>query len=239
VLFAEPAEVERLGAAGFLPRLGYQFHWLNRGYRTFEDFLGDLRSSKRKQVLKERRTVAESGLDIEVVEGDQVTAEHMEAIWQFYRDTSGRKWGQAYLNRRSFLELGERFRHRLLLVLAKRGGAYVAGTLNALKGGVLYGRYWGALGEFSCLHFECCYYRLIEYGIARGLERVEAGAQGEHKFLRGYVARPMWSAHELFHPGGQAAISRFLDDERPHITALIDGYNSQSPLKDVRAALRG
>ena len=235
VLFAEPAEIERLAAAGFLRRLGYQFHWLNRGYATFDDFLGDLRSSKRKQILKERRAVAELGLTIETLEGDAIRTEHMEAVWRFYRDTSGRKWGQAYLNRRTFLELGERFRHRLVLVLARRGADYVAGTLNAKKGRALYGRYWGATEEFPCLHFECCYYRLIEYGIVNGLERVEAGAQGEHKFLRGYVTRPMWSAHELYLPSGHAAIGRWLDDERPRIAALIEDYNRQSPVKEVRA----
>jgi hypothetical protein len=237
VLFAEPAEIESLAAAGFLPRLGYQFHWLNRGYAAFDDFLSDLRSAKRKQILKERRTVAGLGLDIQVIEGDAVRPEHMEAIWRFYRDTSARKWGQAYLNRRTFLELGERYRDRLVLVLARRDGEYVAGTLNAQKGRVLYGRYWGAVEEFPCLHFECCYYRLIEYGIAKGLERVEAGAQGEHKFLRGYVTRPMWSAHELFLPSGHAAVGRWLEEERPQVSALIDGYNRQSPLKEVRAAL--
>jgi predicted N-acyltransferase len=235
VLFAEPDEVERLTVRGFLPRVGYQFHWFNHGYSTFADFLADLRSSKRKQIAKERRTVGEQGLDIETLAGDGIRAEHMEALWRFYVDTNERKWSQAYLDRRSFLELGERFRHRLVLVLARSGDTVVAGTLNARKGRALYGRYWGASGEYPCLHFECCYYRLIDYAIEHGLERVEAGAQGEHKFLRGYVTRPLMSAHKLLAPGAHSAIGEWLATERRHILATIDAYNRQSPLKDVRA----
>jgi predicted N-acyltransferase len=240
VLFADPDDVERLAVRGFLPRIGYQFHWFNRGYSTFTDFLSDLRSSKRKQIVKERRTVEAQGIEVETVEGDDVREEHMDALWRFYVDTNERKWSHPYLERRSFLELGERFRHRLVLVLARSGGALVAGTLNARKGAALYGRYWGAHGEYPCLHFECCYYRLIDYAIARGLERVEAGAQGEQKFLRGYVTRPIVSVHRLFSPQAHAAIGDWLARERRQVLATIDGYNRQSPLKDVRGArMRG
>jgi hypothetical protein len=234
VLFAEPDEVERLAARGYLPRVGYQFHWFNHGYATFADFLADLRSSKRKQIAKERRIVEAQGLEIETIAGDDVRTEHMEALWRFYVDTNERKWSQAYLERESFLALGERFRHRLVLVLARRSGVVVAGTLNARKGKALYGRYWGASGEYPCLHFECCYYRLIDYAIANGLDRVEAGAQGEHKFLRGYVTRPLSSAHKLLAPGAHSAITEWLATERRQILATIDAYNRQSPLKDVR-----
>jgi predicted N-acyltransferase len=234
VLFAEPEEVERLASRGFLPRIGYQFHWFNHGYSTFGDFLADLRSSKRKQILKERRIVEVQGLEIETIEGDDVRAEHMEALWRFYVDTNERKWSQPYLERRSFLELGERFRDRLVLVLARSGGHVVAGTLNARKGRALYGRYWGASGEYPYLHFECCYYRLIDYAIERGLDRVEAGAQGEHKFLRGYVSRPLMSAHRLFAPQAHAAIGEWLAGERGQVLATIDAYNRQSPLKELR-----
>jgi predicted N-acyltransferase len=239
VLFADPDEVERLAERGFLARIGYQFHWFNHGYSTFADFLADLRSPKRKQIAKERRTVASQGLTIETLEGDDVRAEHMEALWRFYVDTNERKWSQPYLERQSFLELGERFRHRLVLVLARSNGVVVAGTLNARKGTALYGRYWGASGEYPCLHFECCYYRLIDYAIERGLARVEAGAQGEQKFLRGYVTRPLMSAHRLFSPGAHAAIGEWLAGERRQVLATIDAYNRQSPLKDVRGASAG
>lgn len=235
VLFAEPEEVERLESRGYLSRIGYQFHWFNRGYSTFADFLADLRSSKRKQILKERRTVEAQGMRIETIAGDDVRTEHMEALWRFYRDTNERKWSQSYLQRRSFLELGERFRHRLVLVLAFLDGRVVAGTLNARRGRALYGRYWGASGEYPCLHFECCYYRLIELAIQEGLDRVEAGAQGEHKFLRGYVTRPVLSAHRLLAPGAHSAIGEWLATERRHVLATIDAYNRQSPLKEIRA----
>jgi hypothetical protein len=231
---AEPDEVERLTARGYLARVGYQFHWFNHGYTTFADFLADLRSSKRKQIAKERRTVEAQGLEIETIAGDDVRTEHMEALWRFYVDTNERKWSQAYLERESFLALGERFRHRLVLVLARSGGVVVAGTLNARKGKALYGRYWGASGEYPCLHFECCYYRLIDYAIANGLGRVEAGAQGEHKFLRGYVTRPLMSAHKLLVPGAHSAIGEWLATERRQVLATIDAYNRQSPLKEVR-----
>jgi len=234
VLFAEPEEVERLADRGFLPRIGYQFHWFNHGYSTFAEFLSDLRSAKRKQIVKERRAVEDQGIEIETIEGDDVRAEHMEALWRFYVDTTERKWSQPYLERRSFLELGDRFRHRLVLVLARSEGEVVAGTLNARKGRVLYGRYWGARGEYPCLHFECCYYRLIDHAIARGLDRVEAGAQGEHKFLRGYVTRPLMSAHRLFAPQAHAAIGQWLAGERRQVLATIDAYNRQSPLKELR-----
>lgn len=236
-LFLAADESEALRRHGFASRLGHQFHWLNRGYGSFEEFLSDLRSSKRKQIIKERREVERAGFEIEVVEGEGVRDEHMQAMWRFYADTTERKWSQAYLNRRSFLELGRRFRHRLVLVVARLGGRIVAGTLNARKGAGLYGRYWGAVEDFPFLHFECCYYRLIEHAISLGLERVEAGAQGEHKFLRGYVARPTLSAHRLLLPQAHAAVAEWLDAERSHVAATIAAYNRQSPLKDVRAAL--
>jgi len=235
VLFAEPGEVERLAVRGYLARVGYQFHWLNRGYTSFADFLADLRASKRKQIAKERRAIEAQGLRIETLAGDDVRAEHMDALWRFYADTNARKWSQPYLDRQSFRELGERSRHRLVLVLARRDGDVVAGTLNAEKGKAVYGRYWGASGDYPCLHFECCYYRLIDYAIEKRLERVEAGAQGEHKFLRGYVTRPTMSAHRLLAAGAHSAIGDWLATERRQILATIDAYNRQSPLKAVRA----
>lgn len=234
VLFAESGEVERLAARGYLGRIGHQFHWFNRGYSSFADFLADLRSSKRKQIAKERRTVEAQGLRIDTLAGDDIRTEHMDAMWRFYADTNARKWSQPYLDRRSFHELAARSRHRLVLVLARRDGEVVAGTLNAEKGNAIYGRYWGASGDYPCLHFECCYYRLIDYAIEKGLGRVEAGAQGEHKFLRGYLACPTMSAHKLLAPGAHSAISEWLATERQHVLAMIDGYNRQSPLKAVR-----
>jgi uncharacterized protein len=234
-LFVPREECELLASHGFMPRLSHQFHWLNRGYRGFEDFLSDLRSGKRKQVRKERRRVAESGLHIEVVEGDDVKQEHLDAIWRFYAANVERHWSQAYFNRETFARLGAEFRHRLVLVLARDGDRWIAGALNARKNDGLYGRYWGCERYIPELHFECCYYRLIDYAIAERIRVFEAGAQGEHKFLRGFVARPTYSAHWLAHPGGRAAVGSFLEEERTHVLDLIERYNSVSPLKVERA----
>lgn len=239
VLFAEPEEMALLEARGFLARLGHQFHWLNRGYASFDEFLSDLRSSKRKQIVKERRAVRDLGLRVEVVTGSDVAAEHLEALWRFYLDTTERKWSNSYLNEQTFVELGARFRDRLVLVVARdASGRIVAGTLNAKKGRALYGRYWGADSHYPFLHFECCYYRLIEHAIEEKLERVEAGAQGEHKFLRGYVTRPTWSAHKLLIPSAHVAIGEWLDGERAQVEATIEAYNRQSPLKELRSGGR-
>ncbi len=235
VLFPSQAEHDFLVRAGFLSRVGHQFHWHNRGYASFEEFLADLRSKKRKSILKERRQVAESGVEVGVFDGDAITEEHMEAMWRFYLDTIERKWSQAYLTRATFAGMLERCRDRLVLVMARDGERWVAGSLNFAKGGRLYGRYWGTLVDCPGLHFECCFYRLIEYAIEKRLEIFEAGAQGEHKFLRGFAAYPTHSAHWIAHPGGERAIAEFLESERGHNQALVSRYNSVSPLKHVRA----
>jgi len=233
-LFVSEPESKFLVSRGFLPRVTHQFHWENRGYQCFEDFTADLRSAKRKQVRKERRAVAELGLDISVVEGDQVKGEHLDALWRFYANTTERKWGEAYLTRECFALLAERFRHRLVLITVCDGRRLVAGALGARKGAQLYGRYWGALGDYPGLHFECCYYRFIDYAITNGLTRFEAGAQGEHKFLRGFAARPTLSAHWLADAGGRRAVDGYLRHEREHSLATIAQYNRLSPLKHLR-----
>lgn len=236
VLFANRSEHDLLVESGMLSRLSYQYHWENRGYQGFEDYLADLRSKKRKQVLSERRSVEASGLDVRVFAGDEIRDEHMEPMWRFYCNTQARKWGQGYLNRETFEQLWSGFRQRLVLVLAYDGETPIAGTLNVRKGRRLLGRYWGAIADVDNLHFECCFYRLIEFAIAEGLELFEAGAQGEQKFLRGFAARPTYSAHWLAHQGGRRAIHDFLGHEREHIDSLIHQYNCRSPLKPVRAA---
>lgn len=237
VLFATKREHDFLTRKmGLLSRETYQFHWENRGYGSFEDFLADLRSSKRKNLKKERAEANAQGLEIELLTGDEIRAEHLAALRNFYHDTTSRKWGRAYLTGAFFDWLAEHLRRRMVLVMAKEGGRYVAGTLNFRKGENLYGRYWGAAGHYPCLHFELCYYRLIDYAIATGVQLFEAGAQGEHKFLRGFAARPTYSAHWIAHPGGRAAISDFLGKETPLIRNTIEYYNARSPLKHVRAA---
>lgn len=234
-LFHSLADQAAFDAAGYLPRLSLQYHWENRGYQSFDEFLGDLRSQKRKQIKKERRAAAEHGLRIELLTGDVIEPEHMEAMYAFYMDTGSRKWGRPYLNRAWFQRIHALFRERIVLLLAFDGERAVAGTLNFRKGRRLYGRYWGAAADYSCLHFELCYYRLIEYAIQEGIELFEAGAQGEHKFLRGFAARPCYSSHWMVDPAGRAAIARFLDSERAYMQQAIGEYNEQSPLKPLRA----
>jgi len=235
VLFPRREEHDLLVARGFLSRITHQYHWENRDYRCFDDYVADLRSKKRKQVLHERAEVASQGITIEVVDGDAVRDEHIEAIWEFYLATAGRKWSQPYLVRETFEQLARTWKHRLVIVLARRAGRYVAGTFNVRGTNALFGRYWGSSGHFPSLHFECCYWTLIDYAIARGMRLVEAGAQGEHKFLRGFNARPTYSAHWIGHPGGRRAIADFLEREREHAEAVIDGYNRVSPVKSERS----
>jgi len=234
-LFPRRDEHDFLVSRGFLSRVNHQYHWENRGYRTFEDYLADLRSKKRKQVLHERAEVAAQGFQIDVIEGDDVRDEHVEAIWGFYLATAGRKWSQPYLVRETFDALARTWKRRLVLVLARKGGRYVAGTFNVRGRDTLFGRYWGATAHFPSLHFECCYWTLIDYAIARGMRMVEAGAQGEHKFLRGFNARPTYSAHWIAHPGGERAIGDFLTHERENNEAVIESYNRSSPVKSERS----
>ncbi|MCR9144591.1 MAG: GNAT family N-acetyltransferase [bacterium] len=234
LLFVTEEESDLLRERGFLTRISTQFHWFNRGYECFDDFLGDLRSQKRKQLRKERRSVADQGIDIQMITGDAITPDMMETMYRFYIDTGNRKWGQPYLNRRWFQLIREHFRHRIVLALAYLDGAIVAGTLNFHGGDKLYGRYWGASDEYPCLHFELCYYQLIDYAIQHGVKVFEAGAQGEHKFLRGFETRPCYSSHRMSHPEGQRAIRQFLETERDYIHQTIHGYNAQSPLKHLR-----
>ncbi|MGH7094025.1 MAG: GNAT family N-acetyltransferase, partial [Stellaceae bacterium] len=188
--FAEMGDEAALEEAGFLRRMGQQFHWTNEGYRDFDDYLAALNSRKRKAVKKERREALAPGLDIDVLTGADLTPKVWDAFYHFYLATSDRKWGSAYLNRKFFAMLGERMADKVVLVMARSGGEYVAGAFNILGRETIYGRNWGSHGEFKFLHFECCYYRAIEFAIDHGLKRVEAGAQGPHKLQRGYLPVP-------------------------------------------------
>jgi hypothetical protein len=186
---------------GFLQRTDQQFHWLNEGYGSFEDFLAALAARKRKAIRKERREALGEGIEIEWMTGRDLTEAHFDAFFAFYMDTGSRKWGSPYLTRRCFSLLGATMADRILLVLAKRAGRYIAGALNFIGEGVLYGRYWGAIEDHPCLHFEVCYYQAIEFAIAHRLARVEAGAQGAHKLARGYLPSETYSAHYIADPG--------------------------------------
>ena len=213
VTFPTKSEYELLGEAGFLQRLGRQFHWENQGYRSFDDFLGALNARKRKQIKRERRA-ANEGTSIETLNGPEISARHWDAFFRFYTSTSDKKWGSAYLTREFFDLLGSRLGERVVLVMAKQDGRYVAGALNLMGKDTLYGRNWGCAGDFPFLHFEACYYRAIDFAIARGLKRVEAGAQGAHKIQRGYLPAPTYSAHWIRDPGFRHAVEDFLKRER-------------------------
>lgn len=212
VTFPTRAEGDALVNAGFLRRVGRQFHWENQGYRSFDDFLDALNARKRKQIKRERRD-ANATVCIELLSGADLKPHHWDAFFRFYTSTSDRKWGSPYLTREFFDLLGERMADRILLVMAKDGARYVAGALNLIGPDTLYGRNWGCVGYFPFLHFEACYYRAIDFAIARGLKRVEAGAQGPHKLQRGYLPQPTYSAHWIRDPGFRRAVADFLRRE--------------------------
>jgi hypothetical protein len=211
--FVEEAQLDAFRDAGWAIRTGSQFHFANRGYSCFDDFLGELASRKRRGIRKER-AAAVAGLEIVHLSGAAITEAHWDHFWAFYQDTGARKWGQPYLTRTFFSLLGERMADKMLLIFALRDGQPIAGALNLIGADALYGRYWGCREDVPFLHFELCYYQAIDAAIARGLARVEAGAQGEHKLARGYVPVPTYSAHFIANPGFRRAIDDFLNRER-------------------------
>jgi predicted N-acyltransferase len=233
ITFPTAEEWQTLGEAGFLQRTGQQFHFFNSGYAHFEEFLSDLASRKRKTIRREREAALADGIAIEWVTGRDVTEAHWDAFFAFYMDTGSRKWGRPYLNREFFSLVGEAMGDRILLVMAKRAGRYIAGALNFIGDDALYGRNWGAIEEHPFLHFEVCYYQAIEFGITRGLKRVEAGAQGEHKLARGYRPVTTYSAHDFADPRMTRAIGDYLNNERRHIEAAIDIYGEHVPFRKV------
>ncbi len=211
--FVTEDEWRWLGAQGLGLREGQQYHWENRGYRDFEDFLSALSSGRRKTIRRERRD-AQAGVEIHRITGADLTEDHWDAFFGFYMDTGSRKWGRPYLTRTFFSLLGEQMADRVLLVMARRDGLWIAGALNLIGGDCLYGRHWGCVEDVPFLHFELCYYQAIEWAIERGLPRVEAGAQGQHKIARGYLPRPVYSAHWIADPRLRAPVERFLEQER-------------------------
>lgn len=214
VNFVTDLDAHVLHEAGFVPRAGMQYHWNNNNYATFDDFLGELSSRKRKALKKERRQVSETDLTIEHLSGDAITDAHWDAMYGFYMDTGQRKWGRPYLNRACFRLLGERMAERVLLIVARRGEDIIAGALNLIGSDALYGRYWGCSEDVPFLHFELCYHQAVEAAIERGLARVEAGAQGEHKIARGYLPTLTHSAHYIAHAGLKDAVANFAQNER-------------------------
>ncbi|ANY18771.1 hypothetical protein A6F68_00236 [Tsuneonella dongtanensis] len=228
--FLEPDQVPLFEAAGWLVRRDIQFHWENRGYASFDDFLGDLASRKRRAIRKER-LAAQDGVVIRRLSGAEILAEHWDAFWEFYQDTGSRKWGRPYLTRSAFDLFGERMGDRIVLVMAFDGTRPVAGALNFVGEDALYGRYWGCLEERRFLHFELCYYQAIDEAIERKLSRVEAGAQGQHKIARGYVPVQTTSAHWIADPGFRAAVADFLDREREGVSVDAEWLAARTPFR--------
>jgi len=226
----------RLGQIGFLQRTDQQFHWHNRGYDSFADFLGELSSRKRKMIRKEREKALETGIEIDWVTGSDLTEDHWDAFYAFYMDTGARKWGSPYLTREFFSLIGERMADDTLLVMARRDGRYIAGALNFIGSDALYGRNWGAVEHHPLLHFECCYYQAIDFAIERGLARVEAGAQGEHKLARGYLPSRTHSAHWIANASFREAVADYLSRERQHVDHDMAVLGEYAPFRHDIAA---
>ncbi len=228
--FCTHEEWQALGEAGWLQRLGTQFHWENANYQSFDDFLAALASRKRKAIKRERRD-AQAGLTFKALTGAELTPAVWRAFYKFYTSTVDRKWGGAYLTPEFFTLLGQRLGDRIVLMIAERDNKPIAGALNLRGNNVLYGRNWGSTEDIPFLHFELCYYQAIDYAITHNLSRVEAGAQGEHKIQRGYLPKPTYSAHWIAHAGLKRAVSQFLDAERPAMAEQMAMLALESPYK--------
>jgi hypothetical protein len=231
ITFCSEDEWTGLGEAGWLQRIGMQFHWENAGYSSFDDFLGALSSRKRKVLRRERRDANAAGLTFHALSGAEITESHWDAFYRFYQSTVDRKWGSAYLTRRFFSLLGERLGDRVVLMYAENAGKPVAGALNLAGSEALYGRNWGCRGDWPFLHFELCYYRAIDWAIEHGLKRVEAGAQGRHKIQRGYLPQATFSAHWIAHAGLRRAVGNFLAEERAGIRQEMAALAEESPFR--------
>ncbi|OUI97394.1 hypothetical protein HK15_03565 [Acetobacter orientalis] len=231
VTFCTTQNSTPLSQRGWLPRLGMQYHWHNNGYQTFDDFLAALSSRKRKVLKRERRDANAAGLTFETLRGPDITPADWDAFYQFYQNTIDRKWGSAYLTRSFFSLLSEKLGERVVLMVARHGHQPVAAALNLVGTDTLYGRNWGCVGTWPFLHFELCYYRAIEFAIANGLKRVEAGAQGEHKIQRGYTPSLTHSAHWIENPSFRVSVAAFLEQERTAIQQEAQALTALSPYK--------
>jgi uncharacterized protein len=231
ITFPTRSEWEALGAAGFLQRTGQQFHFINKGYTDFEAFLAELASRKRKMIRRERKEALTGEIEIELLTGAAIKEIHWDLFFQFYTDTGFRKWGTPYLTREFFSAVNAAMSDHILLVMAKRNGRYIAGALNFIGKDAIYGRNWGAIEEQPFLHFEVCYYQAIEFAISRGIGRVEAGAQGEHKLARGYGPVETYSAHDIGDRRFAGAIASFLQKERAYVDEALREYGVLTPFK--------
>ena len=233
ITFCTESEWAELGDAGWLRRMGMQFHWDNAGYTSFDDFLAALSSRKRKSIRRERRDANDCGLEFVTLRGGDITPAHWRAFFRFYTSTVDRKWGSAYLTPEFFPLLGNRLGDQVVLMLALRAGKPIAGALNLMGADTLYGRNWGCEADYPFLHFELCYYRANDFAIEHGLRRVEAGAQGEHKIQRGYLPTPTYSAHWIDHVGLRRAVDVFLEEERRDKLAEMAALATLSPFRDA------
>jgi len=231
VTFLTEPEWRALGERGFLQRTDQQFHWENAGYASFDDFLGRLSSRKRKTIRRERKQALEPGIEVVWLTGPDLTEAVWDAFFAFYMDTGSRKWGRPYLTREFFSIVGEKMRDRILLVMARRAGRWIAGAINFLGVDTVYGRNWGAIEHHPFLHFELCYYQAIEYAITHRLARVEAGAQGEHKLARGYLPHTTYSAHFIANPALRRAVAEYLARERAYVRAAGEELAAAAPFR--------
>jgi predicted N-acyltransferase len=232
ITFLTEGEWTRLGALGMLQRTSQQFHWTNAGYGSFDDYLATLASRKRKDTRKERQQALAGGLTVEWRQGAEITEADWDAFFTFYTETGSRKWGRPYLNRKFFALLAaSALGERCVLMLAKRCGRPIGGSFHMVGGDCLFGRYWGAVEHQPFLHFEMCYYQAIDYAIAHKLQRVEAGAQGEHKLARGYLPTKTYSVHHLVDPALARAVARFLERERASVDAECEVLAEHGPYR--------
>jgi predicted N-acyltransferase len=231
VTFLTEEEWRNAGEAGYLLRTDQQFHWQNHGYSSFEEFLGELSSSKRKNLRKERAAVRQAGIEFDWLTGSDITESAWDQFFAFYIDTGSRKWGRPYLTREFFSRIGQGMSDQILLIVARRGGVPIAGALNFFGEESVFGRNWGCTEYVPFLHFEACYYQAIDFAIARGLKKVEAGAQGAHKLLRGYLPAPTYSAHYIAHAGFRRAVAEYLERERAAVAEHIEDLAEQAPFR--------
>jgi predicted N-acyltransferase len=231
ITFMPETDWRALGEQGFLLRTDQQFHWHNRGYATFDDFLADLSSRKRKAIRRERKDALSAGIEVHGLTGADLTESVWDAFFAFYMETGSRKWGRPYLTREFFSIVGEKMAGRILLVMAKRSGRWIAGAINFIGADALYGRNWGAVEHHPFLHFELCYYQAIDYAIRHKLARVEAGAQGEHKLARGYLPATTYSAHFIANPALRRAIDDYLKRERRYVAAAAEELAAAAPFR--------
>jgi len=231
ITFVPEDEIGIFEGEDYLHRTDQQFHFINEGYANHEEFLETLASRKRKALRKERRTALEHGIEIDWLTGRDLTERIWDQFFQFYMDTGGRKWGRPYLTRKFYSLIGERMPDDILLVMAKRERRYIAGAINFIGGDTLYGRHWGCIEDHPFLHFEVCYHQAVDFALAKGLKRVEAGAQGEHKLARGYLPVTTHSAHYVAHAGLRRAIADYLERERDDVEHMNEILTEHSPFR--------